>query len=142
MWWLLGVQFKIYLRKTDNCNTEEPKAKLATIFNKSHTQYENASTYWAFFSLSPAYNLIWEVERNLGKPYMSVRIFPLISHCFSQGTSELDGSSKPTSFPTTFWITHFDNQVIWTYTNHLGCSRGQKMSEVAKDAFWSWWVHN
>lgn len=147
LWWLLSEQFNIYLRKTDYCNTEEPKAKLATIFHKSHTQYENASIYWAFLSLSPAYNLVREVGRNLGKPYMSwllksVRVFLLMSHWFSQGTSELYGSSKPTSFPITFWMTHFDNQVIWTYTNHLGCNSGQKMSEVAKHAFWRWWVHN
>lgn len=71
LWWLLGVHFKVYLRKTDYCNTEEPKAKLATIFHKSHTQHENTGIYWAFFSLSPAYNLVQEVGRNLGKAYMS-----------------------------------------------------------------------
>lgn len=58
LWWLLGVHFKVYLRKTDYCNTEEPKAKLATIFHKSHTQHENTGIYWPFFSLSPAYNLV------------------------------------------------------------------------------------
>lgn len=143
LWWLLGVQFKVYLRKTECCNTEEAKAKLATIFHKSHTQHEKVNVYWAFSSLSPAYNLGQEVGRNLGKPCMSwllesVRVFILMSHCFSQGTSELHASSIPTSFPITFWMTHFDNQiqVIWAYTNHYVCNSGQKTWEVAKDAFW------
>lgn len=111
LWWLLGVQFKVYLRKTECCNTEEAKAKLATIFHKSHTQHEKVNVYWAFSSLSPAYNLGQEVGRNLGKPCMSwllesVRVFILMSHCFSQGTSELKQHSNFFShniLDDTFW---------------------------------------
>lgn len=143
LWWLLGVQFKVYLRKTDCCNTEEAKAKLTTIFHKSHTQDEKVNVYWAFSSLSPAYNLVQEVGRNLRKPCMSwplesVRVFILMSHCFSQGTSKLHASSIPTSFPITFWMTYFDNQiqVIRAYTNHYVYNSGQKMWEVVKDASW------